>query len=266
VNAWRSLIDDERGNVSGQVARTSAAIEVRGLDVTRGGAVVVQDLSFQVAPGEIVGLLGPSGCGKSSLMRALVGVQLGVTGVCSVLGLPAGSKSLRTKVGYMTQEASVYVDLTVVENLRYFAAVGGASRSRAETVIDEVDLRSQRDRLVGSLSGGQRNRVSLAAALLAEPRVLILDEPTVGLDPVLRKDLWTRFRELAAAGVTLLVSSHVMAEASECDRIVMMRDGRLLADATLDELLTQTGTSNITHAFLALVETVSGTDGQHSDG
>jgi ABC-2 type transport system ATP-binding protein len=234
--------------------------------VTRGKREVVHGLDFDVAPGEIVGLLGPSGCGKSTLMRALVGVQLGVTGECSVLGSPAGTKWLRTRLGYMTQEASVYGDLTVFENLRYFAAVGGAHRERAEAVIADVDLGAERDRLVGSLSGGQRNRVSLAAALLGEPEVLVLDEPTVGLDPVLRRDLWDRFRALAAAGVTLLVSSHVMEEAGECDRILMMREGRLLADATLDALLAQTHTSDITGAFLALVESDRGQDLGGGDG
>jgi ABC-2 type transport system ATP-binding protein len=169
------------------------------MKVTRGKREVVHGLDFDVAPGEIVGLLGPSGCGKSTLMRALVGVQLGVTGECSVLGVPAGSKELRPRLGYMTQEASVYGDLTVSENLRYFAAVGGATRERADAVIADVDLGGERDRLVGSLSGGQRNRVSLAAALLGRPEVLVLDEPTVGLDPVLRRDLWDRFRELAEA-------------------------------------------------------------------
>lgn len=242
------------------------AIQVRSLDVMRGGRLVVKGLGFDVKPGEIVGLLGPSGCGKSTLMRTLVGVQLGVTGECTVLGSPAGSKALRAQVGYMTQEASVYSDLTVTENMHYFAAVSGASRQRAETVITEVDLDAERDRLVGSLSGGQRNRVSLAAALLGQPRVLVLDEPTVGLDPVLRKDLWERFRRLSSTGVALLVSSHVMEEASECDRILMMRDGRLLADATLDALLAETATTDITGAFLALVARDSQNDADRTDG
>jgi ABC-2 type transport system ATP-binding protein len=241
------------------------AIQVRSLTVARGGREVVRDLTFDVRPGQIVGLLGPSGCGKSTLMRTLVGVQLGVTGDCTLLGEPAGSSSLRSRIGYMTQEASVYRDLSVVENLRFFAAVTGVSRDRAEAVIADVDLAAERDRLVGSLSGGQRSRVSLAAALLGRPQVLILDEPTVGLDPVLRRDLWQHFRRLAADGVTLLVSSHVMEEASECDRILMMREGRLLADATLDDLLAQTGTQNVTNAFLALVDadsrSTTGTDG-----
>jgi ABC-2 type transport system ATP-binding protein len=166
----------------------------------------------------------------------------------------------------MTQEASVYRDLTVAENLRFFAAVAGVSRDRAESVIIEVDLVAERDRLVGSLSGGQVSRVSLAAALVGSPRVLILDEPTVGLDPVLRRDLWKRFRLLASGGVTLLVSSHVMEEAAECDRILLMRDGRLLADATLDELLAQTATRDVTGAFLALVDADGRSEKGSDDG
>ena len=154
----------------------------------------------------------------------------------------------------MTQEASVYRDLTVAENLRFFAAVLGVSRVRAESVITEVDLVAERDRLAGTLSGGQRSRVSLAVALLGRPRVLILDEPTVGLDPVLRRDLWRKFRLLAGDGVTLLVSSHVMEEARECDRILLLRDGRMLADATVEELLAKTGTQDVTGAVLALVD------------
>lgn len=229
------------------------AIEIRSLDVTRGGRQVLHGVGIEVRRGDIVGLLGPSGCGKSTLMRTIVGVQLGATGTCNVLGQPAGSGALRTLVGYMTQEASVYGDLTVIENLRYFAALVGADRDRIAAVLDDVGLAGQRDRLVSSLSGGQHNRVSLAAALLGRPDVLVLDEPTVGLDPVLRRDLWEQFRRLAADGVTLLVSSHVMDEARECDRIVMMREGRLLASDTLDGLLARTGTADITGAFLALV-------------
>jgi ABC-2 type transport system ATP-binding protein len=187
-------------------------------------------------------------------MRTIVGVQRGVTGTCEVLGLPAGSKALRTRVGYMTQEASVYGDLTVAENLRYFGTVLGAGAERVDTVLADVDLDGERDRLVSSLSGGQHNRVSLAAALLGDPDLLVLDEPTVGLDPVLRRDLWAQFRRLAAGGTTLLVSSHVMDEARECDRILLMRDGRLLADDTEEGLLRRTGTGDIGDAFLALVD------------
>jgi ABC-2 type transport system ATP-binding protein len=247
-------------------ADAGVAIRVRSLNVTRGGRLIVKGLGFEVKAGEIVGLLGPSGCGKSTLMRTLVGVQLNVTGECSLFGVPAGSTELRSQVGYMTQEASVYVDLTVAENLHYFAAVSGASRQRAEEVIADVDLDAERNRLVSSLSGGQRNRVSLAAALLGKPRILVLDEPTVGLDPVLRRDLWERFRHIASGGVTLLVSSHVMEEAGECDRILMMRDGRLLADATLDALLADTATRDITGAFLALVDRDKQNEQERADG
>jgi ABC-2 type transport system ATP-binding protein len=230
------------------------AIHAEGLVVERGGRPVVKGLSFDVARGEIVGLLGPNGCGKSSLMRAIVGVQRGVSGTCEVLGHDAGTKPLRTRVGYMTQESSVFRDLTVAENLRYFSTVLGASATRAEEVIEDVDLVSHRDRLVDSLSGGQRNRVSLAVALLGRPEVLVLDEPTVGLDPALRRDLWAQFRDLAGRGTTLLVSSHVMDEARECDSILMMREGELLARGSEHSLLQETGTNDITDAFLALVE------------
>jgi ABC-2 type transport system ATP-binding protein len=244
---------------------TPPAISVRDLTVRRGGRPVVTGVGFDVQQGEIVALLGPSGCGKSTLMRSLVGVQLGVTGTCKVLGMPAGSAPLRTRVGYMTQEASVFGDLTVVENLRYFATVLGAGPDRVENVITDVDLTGQRDRVVGSLSGGQRNRVSLAIALVSSPELLILDEPTVGLDPVLRRDLWAQFRRLAAAGVTLLVSSHVMDEARECNRILMMREGRLLAYDTEKELLLRTATNDISDAFLALVSGDAESEGGHGD-
>jgi ABC-2 type transport system ATP-binding protein len=230
------------------------AIEVRGLSVRRGGHTVIQELDFAIEAGEIVGLLGPSGCGKSTLMRTVVGVQLGVSGTCDVLGLPAGSRALRTRLGYVTQEASVYGDLTIDENLRYFARVLGATGERVDEVIGQIDLAAERGRRVDSLSGGQRNRVSLGVALLGRPDVLVLDEPTVGLDPVLRRDIWAQFHDLAEAGTTLLVSSHVMEEARECDRILLMRDGRLLADGTQAELLRRTGTPDITAAFLALVD------------
>jgi ABC-2 type transport system ATP-binding protein/ABC-2 type transport system permease protein len=232
---------------------TTPAIEVDDLTVRRGGRAVLQDVTFQIRRGDIVGLLGPSGCGKSTLMRALVGVQREVSGTCTLIGEPAGSPSLRTRVGYMTQDASVFGDLTVLENLRYFASVVGAPEERVERVLVDVDLVAERDRLVDTLSNGQHHRVSLAVALLAGPELLILDEPTVGLDPVLRRDLWRLFRQLAVRGTTLLVSSHVMDEARECDRILMMRDGRLLADDTEAALLRQTGTTDISDAFMALV-------------
>jgi ABC-2 type transport system ATP-binding protein len=232
----------------------SPAIVLDRLRVLRGGRVVLDDVSLEVARGSVTGLLGPSGCGKSTLMRSIVGVQVMAGGSVDVLGNPAGSASLRRQVGYVTQAPSVYADLTVRENLRYFAAVLDAPRSDVDRVIDEVGLGSHADAVVGRLSGGQEARVSLAAALLGEPELLVLDEPTVGLDPVLRRDLWALFRGLAARGTTLLVSSHVMDEAAQCDRLLLMREGSLLADDTLQGLLDRTGTSDVETAFLTLVD------------
>jgi ABC-2 type transport system ATP-binding protein len=231
-----------------------AAVGLQGLRVVRGGRLVLDDVSLEVRRGTVAGLLGPSGCGKSTLMRALVGVLVVAGGVVLVLGRPAGSPALRRRVGYVTQAPSVYADLTVRENLRYFAAVLGAPGEDVDRVVDEVGLGSHADVVVGRLSGGQEARVSLAAALLGEPELLVLDEPTVGLDPVLRRDLWGLFRDLADRGTTLVVSSHVMDEATHCDRLLLLREGRLLADDTLDGLLTRTGTSDVEAAFLALVE------------
>ena len=229
------------------------AIALYGLRVVRGGRLVVDDVTLEVPRGTVAGLLGPSGCGKSTLMRSLVGVQVVAGGGVQVLGRPAGSPPLRHRVGYVTQAPSVYADLTVRENLRYFAAVLGAPRSDVDRVVDEVGLGSHADAVVGRLSGGQEARVSLAAALLGQPELLVLDEPTVGLDPVLRRDLWQLFRDLADRGTTLMVSSHVMDEAAHCDRLLLLREGRLLADDTMDGLLTRTGTSDVEAAFLALV-------------
>jgi ABC-2 type transport system ATP-binding protein len=231
-----------------------AAIAVDGLRVVRGGRTVLDGLSFDVPRGAVTGLLGPSGSGKTTVMRAIVGVQRIAGGGVQVLGHPAGSAPLRSRVGYVTQAPSVYADLTVAENLRYFAAVLGAPSSDADRVVGEVGLEEHIGSLIAELSGGERARVSLAAALLGTPEVLVLDEPTVGLDPVLRRDLWRLFHELADAGTTLLISSHVMDEAVRCDRLLLLRDGRLLADDAPAALLEQTGTADIEAAFLALVE------------
>ena len=230
------------------------ALTVSALTVVRGGIRALDAVSFDVPPGQVTGLLGPSGGGKSTLMRAIVGVQIVDSGEVTVLGLPAGSAPLRARVGYVTQAPSVYGDLTVRGNLRYFARILGVDDDAVERVLDEVDLRGEADRLVNRLSGGQTSRVSLATALLGSPEVLVLDEPTVGLDPVLRRDLWDLFHRLADAGTTLLVSSHVMDEASRCDRLLLLRDGHLLADDTPAGLLASTGTTDIELAFLHLVE------------
>ncbi len=232
----------------------SYSIEVAGLTVVRGGREVVRDLTFSVPRGSVVGLLGPSGCGKTTLMRAIVGVQIVKSGTVTVLGEPAGSRGLRRRVGYATQNASVYADLSVRENLRYFASVLGAPRGDADRVIDEVGLGNARDQLASGLSGGQLHRASLAVALLGKPELLVLDEPTVGLDPVLRGELWELFNELAAGGTTLLVSSHVMDEAARCKRLLLMRDGELLADDTPDALRERTGVRDLEDAFLRLIQ------------
>ena len=214
---------------------------------------MLHGLTLDIVRPSVVGLLGPSGSGKTTLMRAIVGVQRIAHGSVTVMGEPAGSAGLRKRVGYVSQSASVYDDLTVRQSLRYFRVILGAAASDVDRVIEQTGLGAEADRLVGSLSGGQRGRASLAAALLGSPRLLVLDEPTVGLDPVLRADLWGLFRRLADAGTTLIVSSHVMDEANRCDRLLLLRDGSLLADLTPRALLTETGESDADAAFLALI-------------
>jgi ABC-2 type transport system ATP-binding protein len=235
------------------------AVRARGLRVVRGARTVLNDLAFDVAPGTVTGLLGPSGCGKSTLMRAVAGTQAKVTGTLDVLGAPAGTPSLRARVGYVTQSPSVYTDLTARQNLDYFASVLGIPHRdrtrRVDQALADVDLTSHAGDLTGNLSGGQLSRVSLAVALLGAPDLLVLDEPTVGLDPVLRRDLWKLFHRLVAErGATLLVSSHVMDEADRCSRLLLMRAGSLLAEGTPQELRARTGTDTVEDAFLALVD------------
>ncbi|SMQ18018.1 ABC-2 type transport system ATP-binding protein [Streptomyces sp. Ag82_O1-12] len=247
------------------------AVHAENLTVVRGPRTVLRNLGFTVPRGQITGLLGPSGCGKSTLMRALVGTQAKVTGTLDVLGRPAGHPTLRTRIGYVTQAPSVYDDLTVRQNLDYFAAILDPGRPAADRrdadvtrAIADVDLTTHADALAGNLSGGQRNRVSLAVALLGSPELLVLDEPTVGLDPVLRRDLWNLFHDIATGrGATLLVSSHVMDEAERCDRLLLMRDGELLTEGTSrpeaggetpDALRTRTGATTVEEAFLRLVD------------
>jgi ABC-2 type transport system ATP-binding protein len=222
--------------------------------VVRGGNVVLPGLSAEVAQGSVTGLLGPSGSGKSTLLRAIVGVQIVERGSVRVLGEPAGAPSLRRRVAYMTQAPSIYADLSVRENLEYFARLLSVGSDRVAAVIETVALEREVDRVVGRLSGGQRARASLATTLLGEPEVLVLDEPTVGLDPVLRRDLWATFHALADGGATLLVSSHVMDEADRCDELLLLREGQILASGTPSELRDRTQAATLDEAFLKLVE------------
>ncbi|MEJ8643079.1 ABC transporter ATP-binding protein [Streptomyces sp. MS1.HAVA.3] len=242
------------------------AVHAHGLTVRRGTGrtprTVLDSLAFDVPRARITGLLGPSGCGKSTLMRAIVGTQAHVTGTLDVLGRPAGHPELRSRIGYVTQAPSVYDDLTVRQNLDYFAAVLDPGRAAADRrahavrqAIADVDLTTHTDALAGNLSGGQRSRVSLAVALLGTPELLVLDEPTVGLDPVLRRDLWNLFHDIAATrGATLLVSSHVMDEAERCHDLLLMREGRILAQETPDALRTRTHCATVEEGFLRLVD------------
>jgi len=231
-----------------------SAIDVRDLRVVRGGREVLRGISLDVTAGKVTGLLGPSGSGKTTLLRALVGVQQAVSGELSLLGAPAGSPGLRSRVAYMTQSPSVYADLTVRENLRYFARVLGAAPAQIDAAIETVALGGHEEQTVVSLSGGERARVSLAIALLNEPELLALDEPTVGLDPVLRRDLWATFHTIAEGGSTLLVSSHVMDEADRCDELILLREGEVLATGTPAALRLQTGAEDLDQAFLDLID------------
>lgn len=233
---------------------SSDAVVVTALDVRRGRTEVLRGIDLHVPTGQVIGLLGPSGSGKTTLMRAIIGSQRTASGTIEVFGRPAGHRALRREIGYMAQSAAIYDDLTVEQNLDYFRRVLGAPKSDVERVVAEVGLGSVRRSLASRLSGGQRSRVSLGIALLGNPRLLVLDEPTVGLDPLLRKELWGLFARLATSGTTLLVSSHVMDEARRCDRLVLVREGRIIADDTPDGLLAATGASDHDEAFLVLLE------------
>ncbi|WP_227982838.1 ABC transporter ATP-binding protein [Nocardia spumae] len=232
---------------------SSPAITVEHLRVQRGGREVLHDISLTVPAGSITGLLGPSGCGKTTLMRSLVGTQLIEAGSVRVLGEEAGARGLRSRIGYVTQAPSIYDDLSVLDNVSYFAALYGRDNTAVHAAIEQVGLGDHRRQRGNQLSGGQRTRLSLACALVADPELLVLDEPTVGLDPVLRAELWKQFHDLAAQGRTLVVSSHVMDEAEHCDQLLLMRDGNLLAQLTPDKLRADTGETSLENAFLALI-------------
>lgn len=228
------------------------AIEINNLSLAIDKKQILSDINANILSGTIVGLLGPSGAGKTTLIRAILGLQKPSIGTITVLGMKAGSRPLKSTVGYVTQAPSVYADLSVLENISYFGSLLGTPKTDVQEVIKQVELDSYRDRVVGNLSGGQRARVSLAAALLGKPRLLLLDEPTVGLDPILRQNLWKMFDELAKSGTTILISSHVMDEADKCDALMFMRDGKLLISDTKDNVLEKSKAKTIEEAFLKL--------------
>lgn len=230
------------------------SIQANGLVVDKDGKQILHSISFTVPAGTITGLIGPSGSGKTTLMRSIVGVQKIKDGALTILGMNAGNRQLRPKIGYVTQSPAVYHDLTVLQNFRYFGTLARATKAQVLQVLDQVQLSDYKHRLVKNLSGGQQARVSLGIALLGDPTVLVLDEPTVGLDPLLRRDLWNLFGQLAQNGKTLLISSHVMDEAERCERLLLMRDGRLLWSEARTDLLKTTKTKTVEDAFIAMVE------------
>jgi ABC-2 type transport system ATP-binding protein len=233
---------------------TDTAIESSELVVQKGKHQILNKLTFVVEKGTITGLIGPSGSGKTTLMRTIIGVQKSTSGTLKVIGQPAGNKLLRSRIGYVTQSPAVYPDLTVAQNLRYFATLVRADSKNVDKVIEQVQLTKQRNQLAKSLSGGQIARVSLAVALLGNPELLVLDEPTVGLDPLLRNQLWELFAELAKSGKTLLISSHVMDEAERCDNLLLLRDGSLLWNDSREKLLTHSKQKTVGDAFVAMIK------------
>jgi len=232
----------------------SSAISISGLTVIREGNTILKDFDLEIKAGKILGLLGPSGSGKTTIMRSIVGLQRFSGGTISVLGAKAGDKSLRTRVSYSTQDASIYRDLTCSENVNYFSALQGSTSTTTEEILELVDLGKNRKQLAATLSGGERARLALATALVGKPEILILDEPTVGLDPLLRRDLWRLFHRFTAQGKTLLVSSHMMEEADHCDELILLRDGAILAKGTPEQLRQETGLENMDSVFISLVE------------
>jgi ABC-2 type transport system ATP-binding protein len=230
------------------------AVSISHLRVIRGKRPALHDFSVEIAKGSITGLLGPSGCGKTTLIRCIVGSQITTSGTVTVLGKPAGSAALRRRVGYLPQDPTIYNDLRIIDNVRYFAALYGFDGRAADAAIERVGLTDHRTALCGNLSGGQRTRASLACALVCQPDLLVLDEPTVGLDPVLRVDLWEQFTDLARAGTTLLVSSHVMDEADHCGELLLMREGSLVAHTTPTQLREDTGCTSLEDAFLSMIK------------
>lgn len=233
---------------------TTPAMQVTALTVTRGGRRILEQLTCTLRAGSIVGLIGPSGSGKSTFMRAIVGVQRITEGTLTIFGHAAGSRVLRGVVGYVSQSPAIYDDLTIEQNLHYFATLSRVKRETVAPLLERLQLTPYRRQLAANLSGGQRARVSLGVALLGNPDVLILDEPTVGLDPILREELWGLFATLAQEGKTLLISSHVMDEAERCEELLLLHDGKLLFEGAKQALLSQTARPTVEAAFMTIIK------------
>ena len=229
------------------------AVEVADVVKSFGSLRALDSVSLRVRTGEVYGLLGPNGSGKTTLIRALVGLVRIDSGSVTVLGRRMPELGVLSRVGYMTQAAALYPDLSVEENLRFFAAINGAEDD-VDAALAFVELAERRKSVVATLSGGMRTRASLACALVHKPRLLLLDEPTVGVDPQLRRQFWDRFAAMAAEGTTIVVSSHVMDEAERCQRLGLIRFGKLLAEGSVAELKAQAGVERLEDAFLRLSE------------
>ena len=229
-----------------------AIVEVSGLHKHFGDTRAVDGIDLQVQRGEIYGLLGPNGSGKTTLMRLLAGLLRASAGNVRILGQEMPNKAVLSQVGYMTQATALYEDLTVRENVAFFAEMyGSASGPEAvDAAVELVGLQERANSLVRTLSGGMKQRSSLACALVHRPRLLLLDEPTVGVDPQLRAVFWSYFRRLASEGVALIVSSHVMDEAERCDKLGFVRNGKLLAEGSAEVLRAKAGASTLDDAFL----------------
>ena len=239
------------------------AVEVKTLHKRFKGINALQGLSLAVERGTTYGLLGPNGAGKTTLIRTIAGLLSPDMGEVMVLGTRMPNKPILGRVGYMTQSMALYDELSVRQNVQFFAEIAGKDDAKAiDEAIALVDLSKRAHSRVRELSGGMKQRCSLACALVHRPDLVLLDEPTVGVDPQLRAQFWEHFRRLNDAGVTLIVSSHVMDEAERCDKLGFMRDGVLLAEGSASELRQRAGTDNLEAAFLQFAETSHGKDAQ----